>query len=189
MGGISVWILKHLNNVLATYYKSKCARCGDGSVICGLYANFAGLQNVYIGKNTGIPQNATIFSAEARLFIGDNVMFGPSPTIITGDHRIDVVGKVMREEESRLPENNVDVIIEDDVWFGANTTVLKGVTIGPGSVVAAGSVVTKSFPPYSIIGGVPAKLIRMRFSEDEIRVHESVLYPNGYISIKDRLLK
>ena len=57
------------------------------------------------------------------------------------------------------------VVIEDDVWVGANVTILKGVTIGHGSVVAAGAVVTKSCPPYSIIGGVPAKVLRKRFEE------------------------
>ena len=64
------------------------------------------------------------------------------------------------------------VVIEDDVWCGANVTILKGVTIGHGSVVAAGAVVTKSFPPYSIIGGIPAKLLKMRFTEEEIKEHE-----------------
>ena len=57
------------------------------------------------------------------------------------------------------------VVIEDDVWVGANVTILKGVTIGHGSVVAAGAVVTKSCPPYSIIGGVPAKILRKRFEK------------------------
>ena len=58
------------------------------------------------------------------------------------------------------------VVIEDDVWVGANVTILKGVTIGHGSVVAAGAVVTKSCPPYSIIGGVPAKVLKKRFDEE-----------------------
>lgn len=68
------------------------------------------------------------------------------------------------------------MVIEDDVWCGTNVTILKGVTIGHGSVVAAGAVVTKSFPPYSIIGGVPAKLIKMRFSKDEASQNDKKLY-------------
>lgn len=67
------------------------------------------------------------------------------------------------------------VVIEDDVWCGANVTILKGVTIGHGSIVAAGAVVTKSCEPYSIIGGVPAKLIKMRFTPEQIIEHERLL--------------
>ena len=66
--------------------------------------------------------------------------------------------------------------IEDDVWCGANVTILKGVTIGRGSIVAAGAVVTKSFPPYSIIGGVPAKLLNHRFTKEQIIEHENIVY-------------
>lgn len=62
------------------------------------------------------------------------------------------------------------------MWIGCNVTILKGVTIGHGSVVAAGAVVAKSCPPYSIIGGVPAKFIRQRFTEEEIKIHERILY-------------
>jgi acetyltransferase-like isoleucine patch superfamily enzyme len=76
----------------------------------------------------------------------------------------------------KLPENDQPVVIEDDVWAGAHVIILKGVTIGHGSIIAAGSVVTKSFPPYSIIGGVPARLIKMRFSEDQIRENDRLLY-------------
>lgn len=79
-------------------------------------------------------------------------------------------------DDEKLPENDMPVVIEDDVWCGANVIILKGVTIGHGSVVAAGAVVTKSFPPYSIIGGVPAKLIRMRFTPEQIEDHERLFY-------------
>ena len=73
-------------------------------------------------------------------------------------------------------ENDQPVVIEDDVWCAANVTILKGVTIGRGSIVAAGAVVTQSFPPYSVIGGVPAKLLKMRFTPEEIVEHEKMLY-------------
>ena len=67
------------------------------------------------------------------------------------------------------------VVIEDDVWVGANVTILKGVTIGRGSVIAAGAVVTKSCPPYSIVGGVPARGIKPRFTAEQVEEHESLL--------------
>ena len=67
------------------------------------------------------------------------------------------------------------MIIEEDVWFGANVTILKGVTIGRSSIIAAGAVVTKDVPPYSIVGGVPAKVIKMKWSENDISIHEQFI--------------
>lgn len=61
------------------------------------------------------------------------------------------------------------------MWIGCNVTIFKGVTIGRGCVVAAGAVVTKSCPPYSVIGGVPAKVIKKRFTEEKIIKHEELL--------------
>ena len=74
-------------------------------------------------------------------------------------------------------DDDKDVVIEGDSWFGINVTILAGVTIGRGSVIAAGAVVTKSCPPYSIIGGVPAKVLKFRFTVDEVMEHERLLYP------------
>lgn len=59
-------------------------------------------------------------------------------------------------------------VIGNDVWIGSNSTVLQGVSIGDGAIVAAGAVVTKNVEPYTIVGGVPAKVIKKRFSEDKI---------------------
>ena len=84
--------------------------------------------------------------------------------------------KVKMTVDDKLPENDMPVVIEDDVWCGANVTILKGVTIGRGSVIAAGAVVTQSFPPYSIIGGVPAKLLKRRFTEEQAKENDRILY-------------
>ena len=93
------------------------------------------------------------------------------------------------DSHDKLPENDVPVIIEDDVWAGANVTILKGVTIGRGSILAAGAVVTKSCPPYSIIGGVPAKILKYRLTIEEILEHERILYPEGKRLSKEFLIK
>lgn len=102
-------------------------------------------------------------------------------TIITGDHHY-LIGKYLDEvkDADKIPANDQDVVIEEDVWCGANVTILKGVTIGRSTIIAAGSVVTKSCPPYSIIGGVPARVIKKKFSDEEIIQHEQLLYNQNY---------
>ena len=126
--------------------------------------DFSGGKNISVGNNVFFGLNNTILSAKAKLIIKDNVMFGPNVTVITGDHRIDILDRPMCSitDDEKLPENDQDVVIEEDVWVGAGATILKGVTIGNGSVVAAGALVKKDVPPYAVVGGVPAKIIKMR---------------------------
>lgn len=163
------------DKILAFFYKGSMRHCGKHVYLRPSSSDFKGLWNMSIGDYTSIPKGSVFYCTEASLTIGKKVIFGPHPTIITGDHRIDVVGKYIMDSNEKLPENDAAVVIEDDVWTGANVTILKGVTIGRGSVVAAGAVVTKSCPPYSIIGGVPAKVLKMRFTPVEIEKHERIL--------------
>jgi acetyltransferase-like isoleucine patch superfamily enzyme len=158
------------------FYKRCMKSCGKGVYLRPTSCDFKGLWNMSVGDYSSIPKHSTFYCTEAPLTIGRKVVFGPKPTIITGDHRVDVIGKYILDSTEKLPENDAPVIIEDDVWVGANVTILKGVTIGRGSVVAAGAVVTKSFGPYSIIGGVPAKLLKPRFTKEQIIEHEKLLY-------------
>ena len=164
------------DKLLAVCYKKCMRHCGKGVYLRPLSSDFKGLENLSIGDYTSIPKHSTFYCTEAPLTIGKKVIFGPAPTIITGDHRIDVIGKFIMDSHDKLPENDGPVVIEDDVWCGSHVTILKGVTIGRGSVVAAGAVVTKSCPPYSIIGGVPAKVLKSRFTPEEIARHEQALY-------------
>lgn len=167
-----------LDKLMAHFYKKAMAHCGRGVYLRPMSSDLKGLENLSVGDGTSIPKGSTFYCTKASLCIGKKVIFGPKPTIITGDHRIDIIGKHIIDvtDNEKLPENDRPVVIEDGCWIGANVTILKGVTIGKGSVVAAGAVVTKSCAPYSIIGGVPAKLIKMRFTQEEIKEHESVIY-------------
>lgn len=70
------------------------------------------------------------------------------------------------------------VIVGNDVWIGSRVMVVGGVTIGDGAVIAAGAVVTKDVPPYAVVGGVPAKVIRYRFSEDIVKFLEELEWWN-----------
>ncbi len=162
-------------------WKRNMKYCGKNVYLRPMSSDIKGIWNLSIDDDSLVPKNSVFYCTLAPIMIGKKVIFGPHPTIITGDHRTDIVGKyIMDIEDHDKFENGINrydspVIIEDDVWCGANVTILKGVRIGKGCIVAAGAVVTKSFPPYSIIGGVPAKLIKKRFSDDEITEHEKLL--------------
>lgn len=138
---------------------------------------FWGIENVSIGSNVSLGDGMRIMTTKAQVIIGNNVMFGPEVLLVSGDHRIDLLDKYMCEvtDAEKLPENDQDIFIEGDCWIGARAIILKGVTIGKGSVVAAGSIVTKSCAPYSIIAGAPAKVIKQRFIEQEIETYEENL--------------
>jgi len=77
-----------------------------------------------------------------------------------------------------------DVVVEKDVWIGCNVTLLAGVHVGRGAIIAAGAVVTKDIPAYSICGGVPAKIIKHKWSIEQILEHESIVY-----DVSERLSK
>ncbi len=132
--------------------------------------------NIEVGDDVFIGPGAVLSATESKISISNKVMFGPNVTIMGGDHNTSVVGKFMYDVKEKRPEDDQPVVIEDDVWIGTGAIILKGVKIHRGSIVAAGSVVTKDVPPYTIVAGVPAKVVKMRFDADTIIAHESILY-------------
>lgn len=131
-------------------------------------------KNIIIGNDVYIGPGAN-FSSIRVITIGNKILFGPNVTIMGGDHNITQMGLFMYDVKEKLPENDLPVTIEDDVWIGACAIILKGVTIKKGAVVAAGSVVTKDVPEFSVVAGVPAKVIKQRFSESDLKLHKKKL--------------
>lgn len=110
-----------------------------------------------IGNNSSIGPYAYI-GCSGLIEIGNNVIMSPRVSIYAENHLFEGLDKpIMKQGVKRE-----FVKIEDDCWIAANTVILAGVTIGQGSVIAAGSVVTKDVPPYSVVAGVPAKVIKSR---------------------------
>jgi acetyltransferase-like isoleucine patch superfamily enzyme len=120
--------------------------------------------NLVIGNDVNIAKDVIITTGAFNrgrvggVYIGERTLIGYRTQILSANHTIPPVG----EPFPVSGDNYKKITIENDVWIGANCIITAGVTIGEGSVVAAGSVVTKDIIPNSINGGVPAKLIRMR---------------------------
>lgn len=143
------------------FTKGKPAVSNKGTLIVGSYNSiWSHISNtrltahpggyLEIGNKNFI--NGAFISAESRVVLGNNIKIGPQTMIMDSDfHDISDHNK----EGQSLP-----IIIEDDVWLGARCTILKGVTIGKGAVVAVGAIVTKDVPPKTLVGGIPAKVIK-----------------------------
>jgi len=128
---------------------------------------FINPRNISVGENCSFGHYNKIW-AFAPITIGDYVQTALNVTIVSGGHN----------PSNYEPLKNQQVIIEGENWIGANVTIIGGVTIGRGSIIAAGAVVTNDVEPYSIYGGVPAKKIKDRLPAD------LVLSPFGWYKPK-----
>lgn len=173
-GGVIQWLISHYK--IIRYF----SKAGTGNVIRhnvefylteGAYieiGNNCVIQNysvfvltkpdpkVIIGNNVVIGRN-NIISSKSLIKIGNDTIIGPFVQIIDSGHGYSK-GNLIRKQDAPIK----DVIIGDDVWIGSGARILKGVNIGNGAVVGANSVVTGDIPPFAIVGGVPAKVIKHR---------------------------
>ena len=114
-------------------------------------------EGLIIGDNVGISQNCFI-QVRGKVEIGSNVIFGPYSSIFSENHIFSNPDLPVNVQG----ESRIGVIIGDGVWIGAKSIILDGVSIGKNAIVAAGSVVNKNVPAFSIVGGVPARIIKKR---------------------------
>lgn len=114
-------------------------------------------KNIHVGKNVFINMGCK-FQDQGGIFIGDGVLIGHNVVLATLNH-----AKSPCDRSTMLP---APIHIGKNVWIGANATVLPGVTIGDGSIVAAGAVVNRDVPENTVVGGVPAKVIKHLSEED-----------------------
>lgn len=119
--------------------------------------------NVTVGRNCFIGNKARLYAWNDRITIGDNVLVAAEVLITTRNHGFEDTEVAMADQGYR----NAPVTIEDDVWIGFRSIILAGVTVGRGSILAANAVVTKDVAPHSIVGGVPARLIRKRTDSND----------------------
>ena len=130
-------------------------------------------QLVSIGKGTYGRLNVLTHDEKTRLSIGNYCSIAPEVAfILSADHYLDHISTypffVQTLSGKYEGVTKGDIIVDDDVWIGYGATIMSGVHISQGSVIAAGAVVTKDVPPYAIVGGVPAKVIKYRFTPEII---------------------
>lgn len=181
--------INYLRSIFYNYFlfkgKSKGLYCGRNIVFKGritlgknlrIYDNVKIYGKINIESNVSISENVEIRTNFSEIYIGENCTINRN-TLIIGNVKINknvliapnvvIVGSNHNFERIDIPIKSQGVssrgiVIEEDVWIGANVTVTDGVKIGKGSIIAAGSVVTKTVESYSIVGGVPAKKIKSR---------------------------
>ena len=120
-------------------------------------------KTISLGNNVYFGKNCIVHSGHGNIIIGNHVMFGPGVNIHGGNHIIDGLSCCdYMDQQKKTNGDDAPVVIDDDVWVGANAIILVGVRIGRGAVIGAGSVVTHNVEPYTVVAGVPAKKIRNR---------------------------
>ena len=151
----NIWRTKNRNNT------TKCT------------SNFP-VEQVEVGSFTYGTVDTLIFSDDLRLKIGSCCSIAPAVNFLVGaDHVMNNIStfpfkvKVLGEKYEAISKG--DIIVQDDVWIGYDAVIMAGVTIGDGAIIGTRAVVTKDVEPYSIVGGVPAKEIRKRFSPEVIK--------------------
>ncbi len=131
---------------------------GEGSVVRAGAMLLPSGGSIRIGQRSSV-NHYVVINGQGGVSIGNDVLIAAFVSIFAGSHRFSDPNRPIRQQGM---ETRGGIVIEDDVWIGTHCVLLDGVRIGRGSVVAAGAVVTRDVPPFSVVAGVPARILRNR---------------------------
>lgn len=172
------FLLKYRNafNVFRKHYCLPKFGYSAGSAQIGLPIIVTRPQNVFLYEKTRINPGAKIITCTGKVIVKKYTGIAFGCTIVTGNHTPTVGFPQTVLGHSHMNDKERDIVIEEDVWIGANVTILSGAHISRGCVIGACSLVNKEIPPYAVVVGTPAKIIASKFTLEQILEHEQEIY-------------
>lgn len=131
---------------------------------------------LYIGEHVKVRAGFTFISKKSKLIIGKFSAIATGVTVVTGNHQPTVGVPHNLLGLYHINDHEKDMVIEEEVWVGVNATLIHGTRLSRGVIVGACSLVNKYVPPYAVVAGIPAKIIAVKFTKEQIIEHEKALY-------------
>lgn len=167
---------------VGSFYQTRKFPNAHPTAVVPVSTHVYNVNNIILGERVSIGPDSEIMNPRAK-FIMKKWSFTARELLVVDGNHMSIVGvpliDVRDEDKDRLDvdnEYNKDIVVEEDVWIGARVTLCAGCHINRGSIIAAGAVVTKELPPYSVCGGVPARFIKFKWTIEKILEHETQLY-------------
>lgn len=171
-------IVKKVQKLISIFYpqRKKFAAVGSNTIIeFPVYVSYP--KSVVIESDVRVRQGSKILiSDKDSLTVKRNTVVGMNCMIVTNKHVSTVGVPQFLLGTSGINDQHFDVIIGEDVWIGANVTMVGNASLGRGCICGACCTVTKPVPPYAVVSGTPARIVAVKFSIDQILEHEKILY-------------
>ncbi len=152
---------------------AKLGLFGKGAML-GIPADLKNPANIYLHDFARIGRRSTIMTmGNSKFVMKRGCLTAEGLTVVTSNHKQKIGSFLSGGNEDNLYR---DIIVEEDVWIGANVTLLSGCHIGRGAIIGAGAVVRTPVPPYAVVVGNPSFLLKFKWSVDEILEHEKLMY-------------
>lgn len=168
---------KHAIGIFIHYYVTpnpvKLGYFGKNAAL-GIPADLKNPQNIYLYDNARIGRRSTIMTmGNSKFIMKRGCLTSEGLVVVTSNHHQQIGHFLTGGNEDN---NYRDIIVEEDVWIGINVTLLSGTHIGRGAIIGAGAVVRKPIPPYAVVVGNPARIIKFKWGVEKILEHESIIY-------------